>query len=146
MSAVAVGFALTAAAGAAQDQAKAITVEGCLLREADVPGRKPNVAERAGITDDYILTASKMIKGNAPGAAPAARPDDTPTGTAGATRSMYEVEGIDEATLLKHVNQRVQIDGVFEHTERASNTSPSGELVQIKGVAIRQVPGECATK
>ena len=46
----------------AQDQARAVTVEGCLMREADVPGRRPNVAERAGIGEDYILTSTKIIK------------------------------------------------------------------------------------
>lgn len=36
------------------------------MREADVPGRKPNVAERAGIAEDYILTRTKIIKGPRP--------------------------------------------------------------------------------
>lgn len=143
LGAVTVGLAL-AASVAAQDQTKAVTVEGCLLREADVPGRKPSLVERTGISDDYILTSIKMVKGSAPAAPP--RAADTPTGTSGTTGSMYEVEGIDEATLLKHVNQRVQIDGIFDHVERASTTSPSGDLVEIRGIAIRQVAGECPAK
>ena len=31
------------------------------MREEDVPGWKPNVAERAGMAEDYILTSTKMI-------------------------------------------------------------------------------------
>jgi hypothetical protein len=31
------------------------TLTGCLYREDQVPGRKPNIAERAGILEDYIL-------------------------------------------------------------------------------------------
>jgi hypothetical protein len=50
-----------------------------VIREADVPGRKPNVAERAGIAEDYILTSTKMIKGTA-AASSQARPSETPTG------------------------------------------------------------------
>ena len=34
------------------------------MREADVPGRKPNVAERAGIAEDYILTSTRPIQGS----------------------------------------------------------------------------------
>ena len=36
-----------------------VTVEGCLMREADVPGRKPNIVERQNIMEDYILTRTK---------------------------------------------------------------------------------------
>src|SRR4029453_9626260 len=43
------------------------TVVGILAkhrqREQDVPGRKPNVAERAGVMEDYILTSAKVVKG-----------------------------------------------------------------------------------
>ena len=35
-------------------------ITGCLKAEKDVPGMKPNVAERAGISEDYILTGVKM--------------------------------------------------------------------------------------
>ena len=47
-----------------------VTVEGCLMREPDVPGRKANVAEKVGIGEDFILTSTKMVKGMAPGACP----------------------------------------------------------------------------
>src|SRR5688500_568095 len=56
-------------------QAPMVSVEGCLMREADVPGRRPNVAERAGVAEDYILTSTKMIKGSPPATGtPQARP------------------------------------------------------------------------
>jgi hypothetical protein len=134
-----------------QDQARMVTVEGCLMREADVPGRKPNVAERAGIAEDYILTSTKMIKGSAPGGgttAPA-RPGETPTGTAGTQGAMYEVEGIAEDQLKQNVSRRVQIEGTFENVDRAKATPEPGtpvDLVQLRGTAIRQVAGECPAK
>jgi hypothetical protein len=46
--------------------AGSVTVEGCLKREADVPGGKPNVSERAGIGEDFLLTSAKVIKGDPP--------------------------------------------------------------------------------
>jgi hypothetical protein len=121
-----------------------VTVEGCLVREADVPGRKPNVAERVGVTEDYILTGTKMVKGSAPGAA-AARPEDRPVGTAGAPAAMYEVEGVDEDKLKPNLGRRVQIDGTFENVNRTP-TGPADELVQIRATMIRPVPGECPPK
>lgn len=122
-------------------QAGPVTVEGCLVREADVPGRKPNVAERVGITEDYIMTSTKMVKGTAP-APPAARPGDKPVGTAGAA-AMYEVEGIGEDKLKELVGRRVQVDGTFDPRPPSAT---SDDLVQIRGTAIRQVTGECPTK
>jgi hypothetical protein len=114
------------------------------VREADVPGRKPNIAERAGVTEDYILTSSKMVKGSAPGAA-AARPEDRPVGTAGSAAAMYEVEGVDEDKLKPHLGRRVQIDGTFENVNR-NPTGPADELVELRATMIRPVPGECPPK
>ena len=133
-----------------QEQARMVTVEGCLVREADVPGRKPNIAERAGIAEDYILTSTKMVKGTAPASTTAqARSGDTPTGTSG-TQAMYEVEGIDDERLKQHIGRRVQIDGTFENVDRATATperrTPADDLVEIRGTAIRQVSGECPAK
>lgn len=133
-----------------QEKAKTVTVEGCLVREADVPGRKPNVAERAGIAEDYILTSTKMIKGSAPQGSPQARPGETPTGTAGAREPMYEVEGIDDEKLKQHAGRRVQIEGTFENVDRARTKpeaqTPADDLVELRGTVIRQVSGDCPAK
>ncbi len=134
----------------AQAQAAMVTVEGCVMREADVPGLKPNVAERAGITDDFILTAAKMVKGSAPAGIPQAKPGDAATGTSGAHLPMYEIEGIDDARLKQHVGRRVQIDGTFADLDRARATAGqvtnSDDLVEIRATAIREVPGTCPSK
>ena len=37
-----------------------ITISGCLKEEKDVAGLKPSAVERAGITEDYVLTDVKM--------------------------------------------------------------------------------------
>ncbi len=48
------------------------TLAGCLYREDQVPGRKPNVAERAGVLEDYILADTAVAGSAKPGATPGA--------------------------------------------------------------------------
>jgi hypothetical protein len=127
-----------------QAQAGTVTVEGCLVREQDVPGRKPNVAERAGVGEDYMLTSAKMIKGSAPQAS-AAKPGQ-PVGTAGAQGPMYDVRGIDNDKLKGMVGRRVQIDGTFADVRKDPSAGPTEDLPDIQGTAIRQVAGECPAK
>jgi len=128
-----------------QTQATA-TVEGCLVREKDVPGRKPNVAERAGVLEDYILTNAKVVKGSAPPAAAPARPGE-PTGTAGtASAPMFDVKGIDDKQLKEFAGKRVQIDGTFSDVNKSATAGPTEDLVDIRGTAIRAASGECPPK
>jgi hypothetical protein len=121
--------------------AQSVTVEGCVMREADVPGRKPSLPERAGISEDFILTSTKMVKGSAPASA---KPG-TPVGTAG-TQVMYKIEGVDRDKLKEHAGRRVQIDGTFENLDAKPGASTSDELVEIRGTTIRQVAGDCPAK
>jgi hypothetical protein len=121
------------------------------MREADVPGRKPNIAEKAGIAEDYILTSAKVIKGSPPATAAApTKPGEKPTGTTGAQGAMFEVEGIGEQQLKQHVGRRVQIEGTFQNVDRAGAApergTPADDLVEIRGTTIRQVAGECPPK
>jgi hypothetical protein len=130
--------------------AQMATVEGCLMKEADVPGRKPNVAERAGIAEDYILTHIKSVKGALPAGAAEAKPG-TPVGTAGYTRAtMFEIRGIDDEQLKKFVGRRVQIEGTFQNVDRLQarpeTQTPNDDLAEIRGATIRQVSGECPPK
>ena len=130
----------TQAAGAAM-----VTIEGCLVREKDVPGRKPNIVERQGVMEDYILTSTKMVKGSAPTAS--TRPD-RPTGTAGTAGSrMYQVKGIDDAKLQALVGKRVQVEGTLADLDEPAAPSPGAEdLADIESSSIRQVSGECPSK
>ena len=117
--------------------AATVTIEGCLMREDDVPGRKPNIAERVGVGEDYILTSTKMVKGSAPSAAATGGA----VGTSGTSGAMYDVEGLDDETLKRHLNRRVQVDGMFENLD-AKGT----ELIEIRATAIRAATGECPPK
>ena len=127
---------------ATADEAKAVTVEGCLKREADVPGGKPNVAERAGIGEDYLLTSAKVIKGDPPEAA-AARPGDQPTGTSGARTTMFKIEGLGDDRLKAHVGHRVQLEGRFENAAGARSGSAAGEYVELRASEIRHISPTC---
>lgn len=118
-----------------------VTVEGCLMREDDVPGRKSNVAERVGVGEDYILTSTKMVKGTAPAAA--AAPTGGAVGTSGTGGAMYDVNGIDDETLKRHVNRRVQVDGTFESLDRGMK---GDALIEIRATGIRPVSGDCPPK
>jgi hypothetical protein len=115
------------------------TVEGCLHREADVPGRKPNIAERAGIGQDYVLTNNRIVKGSAP---------DGESRDSGHD-AIYDVQGLSTNQLKANVNKRVQIDGTFEHEERARKgpevNGTGNDLVALNGTSIRSVSGECST-
>jgi len=51
------------------------TFAGCLYREDAIPGRTPNVAEKAGVLEDYILADATMTP---------SRPADRPVAGAGA--------------------------------------------------------------
>jgi hypothetical protein len=128
-----------------------VTVEGCLFKEIDVPGRTPPAGEQSRVIrdNDYVLADTKMIKGAGPAAPTSAQPADRPTGTSGivTSGSMFKVEEIDLGQLEQHAGQRVQIDGVFQHLDRASAPVSAGnDLVKLRGTAMRKVAGECPRK
>jgi hypothetical protein len=108
-----------------------VTLEGCLVREADVQGRWPKTPDSAGVTGDYVLTRAKVIKGTAPSS----------------LTGMYDVDDIDAGLLESFAGQRVQIEGWFDELDRAAN--PTGRdraddaLVEIRGSAIRAVAKDC---
>lgn len=130
------------------------TLTGCVYREADVPGRTPNVAERAGILEDYILAVSSTSSATSgrsavgtsgesgaagqdrdadqdrPGAADPDRADASParqgaTGTSGrAAASMFKLEHTDDDQLQAMVGKRVQVMGKID--AEAGDTPASG--------------------
>ena len=127
----------------------AVTVEGCVTREADVPGRQPTDAdrERWKRDDDYILTGARMIKGSAPAAkTDRAASGDRPTGTSGTAGAplLFKVEKLADRQVREQRGKRVQIDGTFRNEERAGNTvSPAIDLVKLDGTSMRTVAGDC---
>jgi hypothetical protein len=98
-----------------------VTVTGCLKAEKDVPGLTPNPAERAGVTEDYILTAVKLA------------PTSKVSGLALA--SMYEVEGIAEAELKRHLNHVVELTGRIASAPTADDRTPNFTATTLKMVS-----------
>jgi hypothetical protein len=56
---------------------------------------------------------------------------------------MYDINGIDDETLKRHVNRRVQVDGTFENLDRGMK---GDALVEIRATGIRPVTSECPPK
>ena len=140
-----------ASASAGQNAGASVTVEGCVMKEVDVPTRRPpeNLRAQAEADDDYVLTSTKVISGTAPSASVKSPSDSAITGTSGAAPAalMYDIEGIAKDQLKMHVGKRVQIDGTFDHLENAKlPVSFATDLVEIKGTAVRSVAGSCPAK
>jgi hypothetical protein len=137
-------------ASAAPSEGAVVTVEGCLVREQDVPGRRPNIVERQGVMQDYILTSTKIVKGSAAASGTAEARPGQPAGVAGAvgtagSSAMYHVKGISNEKLTELVGRRVQVDGKLQDLDRAAPRT-SEDLPDIQATAIRQVTGECPAK
>ena len=130
-----------------------MTLAGCLYREAQVPGRTPNVAERAGILEDYILGDAVI-----PATAAAAGANPAPVGTSGAaltTGNMYKVEGIADERLKALVGKKVELTGKVDPeggpatisgggAQRDNSLSPDTiNLPEFEATSIREVPGTC---
>src|SRR5688572_22497246 len=90
----------------AQPANPTMTIAGCLLKEKDA-GVKPNVAERTGVTEDFILTEVKMS------------PSSSVSGIAVSTR--YKIAGITEAELQKHLNHQVELTGQLAQADPTSS-------------------------
>ena len=135
----------------AADAHQTITVSGCLKAEKDVPGRRPNAAERAGVTEDYILTNVKMASTSA---------------TSGiGLATMYEIEGIAEAELQKHLNHQVEITGTLstgnamgnrgtapttnpgaQRREGTPQSTTNADLPQLQASSLKMVSATCPAK
>jgi hypothetical protein len=135
------------------------TLSGCVFQEKDVPGRAPNVAERAGILEDYILAE----------VTPAKSESTSPTGTSGTSgtsgisksSAMYKLELVDDAKLKALVGKRVEVTGRVdaEAGDKAATPAtppPSStdraigrdrvDLPEFEVTSIHEVSGTCPAK
>lgn len=109
-------------ARAAAQVGQTLTITGCLKDEKDVASLKPNVAERAGITNDYVLTNVKTSAGSAVSGLGVA--------------ATYEVEGISEDELKRHVNHQVELTGqVVQQSTASSSDAPDFRATGMKMLA-----------
>ena len=132
-----------------------VTLAGCLYREEQVPGRTPNIAERAGILEDYILADATIVDTKGKPSSGAA------TGTSGlipATGSTYKVENLPDDRLKAVLGKRVEVTGRIEPEGRnrlgvGGGAQPDRGLgrdtlsfPEIEASSIRQVSGSCPAK
>jgi hypothetical protein len=129
------------------------TLTGCLYREDQIPGRKPNVAEKAGMMEDYILAGASVAGSEAK---PSATPGATGTsGTALSSGKTYKVEGPADEKLKALVGKRVEVTGRID-PEGSPSSNPTGaptpdrspspdkiNLPEFEASAIREVSGTC---
>ena len=133
-----------------------VTLTGCLYREEQVPGRTPNIAERAGILEDYILADATM-----PDTQQTAGAQGAATGTSGvtpATGSWYKVENIPDNRLKTLLGKRVAVTGRIDPEGRGRLGVGGGirpdrglgpdvlSLPEIEASSIREVSGTCPAK
>ena len=155
-------FALAQAPGANQAQnptatdretvRPTVTLTGCLYREDQVPGRKPDVVERAGILQDYILAgASASSDAGGSSATPGA------TGTSGnsatpVTGNMYKIDGPSGDQLKTLVGKRVAVTGRIDPEGHTGTGGPQRDrglgpdtisLPNFKASSITQTGGSC---
>jgi hypothetical protein len=124
----------------------ATTLTGCLYREDSIPGRTPNVAEKAGVLEDYILADATARDSNRAPDRPVAGGAERPAGvTAGlATGRMYKITKIDDQRLKPLVGKRVEVTGTIKPDDDVSPDQKPGNfqnLPNIEGTSIREASG-----
>lgn len=97
-----------------------VTLTGCVYKEEDVPGRTPNVAEQAGVLEDYILADAQPKDSSAAGTAGA-------TGTSGMAGKMYKLEQVADERLSALVGKRVEVTGRIDAEAGDRPTGTTGE-------------------
>jgi len=120
-------------------QAGSVTVEGCVVKEVDAPGRIPPEEEmrRVVLQNNFVLTNTTVTQGAAPVA----------DGETDAPSLMYMIKEIKKPELSKHVGHKVKIEGTLDKVGRAKNpVSFAGALVELKGTTITMLAESCTAK
>jgi hypothetical protein len=144
------------------------TLVGCLYREQDIPGRTPNVAERVGVMEDYILADAQpkasSTSADASSSSTAGNNDTTgAVGTSGTVTSggkMYKLEHVSDEILGALVGKRVEVIGRIDK-EPGDQTSTQGgaavaqdnsagpdriELAEFEVTSIQATAGTCPAR
>jgi hypothetical protein len=132
-----------------------MTLVGCLYTEDKIPGRTPNVVERAGVLEDYILADASMPTAQAPRPGATAGATGT-TGSAPSAGNMYKVENIADERLKPLVGKRVEVMGRIDPEgigrippgsgAPTTDRGPSRDqinLPEFEASSIREVSGTC---
>ena len=141
-------------ATSAMQDAATTTLQGCVYKEQDIPGRTPNVAEKAGVLEDYVLVTSQSSSATA-GTSGTTPPNPTATApTSSMMGKAFKLEKIADERLKAVVGKRVEVTGrVDEGTSAAGaaaakpDRNPASpdqiELPEFEVTSIKEVEGTC---
>lgn len=132
-----------------------VTLVGCLYREDQVPGRKPNLAERAGILEDYILADAAIPSGEGRSGATVGTTGTPPSMPA--SGNMYKVEKIPDERLKALVGKKVEVTASISPQRRppgpgSATGAPTPDrglspdqinLPELEASSIREISGTC---
>jgi hypothetical protein len=149
------------------------TLRGCVYNEKDIPGRSPNVAERAGVMEDYILVpqAGASASTGAATSGTAGTAGTATSGTAGTSGAMayskhkaFKLEHAADEKLSAMVGKMVEVTGKIDAesgdsaratgaaTSTAGSTARSAgmggdtlELPEFEVTTIKEITGTCPT-
>ncbi len=116
---------------------KAITVIGCVAKQADVLEGAMSTPANPAMGDEFVLTHASL---KSSGSAPAASEASAPAGMQDDFGKVYRATGDKEESLKTYVGQRVQVTGSFKDPEDATRelraTGTSG--FEHRSEAVRQ--------
>lgn len=119
-------------------QTSGVTVEGCVVKEIDAPGRMVPEEERTRVVreNNFVLANTKVTAGT----------DLTASADSSdvAAPLMYKIKDLKKAEVNSHVGHRVVVEGAFDKIGRAKNpVSYSSDLVELKGTSIKMLAETC---
>jgi hypothetical protein len=122
------------------------TFVGCLYSEKDVASLEPNLLERAGIGDDYILMNAEPEEPVKP-AAGTPQPGGRAASTGVARGTMFRVEGLDDDRLAEFAGRYVAVTGQVDADwrSRATNVGRQGSATGTSTTAGAKDPGRAAS-
>jgi hypothetical protein len=115
MTVLAAATAALASATLGAQTSASRTIVGCVFEERNVPGRSPNIAEKIGFGEDYILAELSAAETAKP-----ANDANVPT-----TYSMYKLEKVADTTLKSLVGKRVEVTGTIHAEAKDASGQPS---------------------
>jgi hypothetical protein len=139
-------------------QPASIVLSGCLKREEQVPGRQPNIVERQGVMEDYILTNASRAASGSSGAVGTSGAAGTTSGAPANISTQYKVEGIPDERLSQLVGKRVEVTGRVDADDareapagtsgaagaaRPATPAAGADMPEFEAVSIREVAGSC---
>lgn len=139
--AMSVGVVGATQSAGAPTKAGATTLQGCLTRAQDIPGRSPNVANPAGVADGFILMERRDGMERTDGAVGTTGTAGTATTATQNLGALYKVMGISSESLTALVGKRVEVRGTVNRDAATSKDADSDPHETARGNTNPVGPG-----